>query len=226
MEPEHLDILYEDNHLLVVNKPTGIATQGALPGEPSLAQVAKQYIKWRYAKPGNVYLGVVSRLDSRVSGVVVFARTSKAAARLTASFANRETVKIYWAVTERRPDPPAGQCLHWLWHDDEAHRVRVARGQSTGAKEARLSYRVLQTVDNATLVEVVLETGRKHQIRVQLAESGWPILGDTKYGARQPWPAGIALHARRLDLNHPVRDTPLTLVAPVPTCWPRWVPRS
>jgi 23S rRNA pseudouridine1911/1915/1917 synthase len=219
MEPDELEILYEDNHLLAVNKPAGIPTQGSRPGEQSLVQVAKQYIKSRYQKPGNVFLGVVSRLDSTVTGVVVLARTSKAAARLTAQFGGGETSKLYWAVVERAPHPPSGNCVDWLLHDDVKKCVIVSTSNTPAAKEARLSYRTIQSLSAGWLVEVRLETGRKHQIRVQLAARGWPILGDKKYGSRSSWPKGIALHARQLDIMHPVRNEPLSLTAPVPKVW-------
>jgi 23S rRNA pseudouridine1911/1915/1917 synthase len=219
VELRELEILHEDNHLLVVNKQAGLPTQGALPGQPSLAQLAKQYLKSRYAKPGNAYLGVVSRLDSQVSGVVVLARTSKAAARLTSQFASGEVHKTYWGIVERPPQPAAGSWVDWLLHNDSLRRVMVVNEDSAGAKQARLTYNTLQQVPVGWLVEIHPETGRKHQIRVQFASRGWPIVGDAKYGAEQPWPAGIALHARRLELVHPVRRTPLACVAPLPTSW-------
>lgn len=219
MIPEDLEILYQDNHLLVVNKPAGISTQGSAPGETSLVQVAKHYIKLRYQKPGNVYLGVLSRLDAKVTGVVIFARTSKAAARLTEQFARGDTKKIYWAVSEHPPDPRAGACVDWLFHDDAQQRVVVAGCETPGAKEAKLTYRTIESLPNGSLIEIHLETGRKHQIRVQLASRGWPILGDRKYGSSHSWPKGIALHARQLEIIHPVRNTPLTFVAPLPKSW-------
>jgi 23S rRNA pseudouridine1911/1915/1917 synthase len=219
MRIRDLEILYEDNHVLVVNKPAGIPTQGAGPGEPSLVQLAKQYIKSKYSKPGNVYLGVVSRLDSRVSGIVIFARTSKAAARLSSEFAQGTADKTYWAIVEGTPQPPSGSCLDWLIHDDNRQRVVISSANVPGAKEARLSYVTLGMARAGTWLEVKLETGRKHQIRVQLANRGWPIRGDTKYRATQSWPSGIALHARRLELAHPVRETRLELTAPLPAPW-------
>ena len=221
MRPHDLEILYEDNHLLAVNKPAGIPTQGSLPGESSLVQVAKQYIKSRYSKPGNVYLGVVSRLDSKVTGVVVFARTSKAAARLNSQFAAGEPRKVYWAVVEREPQPHVGECVDWLVHDDARRRVVVAseKENSPESKQAKLTFSTLRQVSAGWLVEIQLETGRKHQIRVQLASRGWPIVGDTKYGSTTKWPKGIALHARQLELLHPVQGTPLLLTAPLPKSW-------
>lgn len=216
---QRLEVLYEDNHVLAVNKPAGIPTQGALPGEPSLVQLAKQYIKSRYSKPGNVYLGVVSRLDSRVTGVVVLARTSKAAARLSDQFANGEPHKTYWAIVDRAPRPAASSCVDWLIRDENQHRVVVCPAQVPGAKEARLRYLTLRSVPAGWWLEVQLETGRKHQIRVQLAARGWPIRGDAKYGSQQSWPKGIALHARKLELFHPVRGTRLEFTAALPKSW-------
>lgn len=219
MSPDDLEILYQDNHLLVVNKPAGIPTQGTLPGETSLVHVAKQLLKVRYQKPGNVYLGVVSRLDALVTGVVVFARTSKAAARLTEQFASGSPTKIYWAMIDPSPTPPASSCVDWLFHDDARHRVVVATRDTPGAKEAKLNYRIIESSATGSLVEIRLETGRKHQIRVQLAARGWPILGDRKYGSDRSWPKGIALHARQLEIRHPVKDAPLTFVAQLPKSW-------
>jgi 23S rRNA pseudouridine1911/1915/1917 synthase len=214
-----LDVLYEDNHLLAVNKPAGLATMGALAGRASLVEHARQYIKEQYHKPGNVYVGVVSRLDAAVTGVVVLARTSKAAERLTKQFAAGEPEKTYWAAVEHRLSPPSGKLLDWLWHDDERRRVVVRAAGAPGAKEARLSYRTLRTVSGLTLLEIKLDTGRKHQIRVQLSHRGSPILGDSKYGATREFARGIALHARRLEILHPVRRTPLTIEAPLPASW-------
>jgi 23S rRNA pseudouridine1911/1915/1917 synthase len=202
-----------------VNKQAGLPTQGALPGQPSLVQLAKQYLKSRYTKPGNAYLGVVSRLDSQVSGVVVLARTSKAAARLTAQFASGEVHKTYWGVVEHPPQPPTGSCVDWLLHNDAQRRVMVVNEDSAGAKEARLTYTTREQIPIGWFVEIHPETGRKHQIRVQLANRGWPIVGDEKYGSEQRWPDGIALHARQLDFIHPVRRTPLVCVAPLPLSW-------
>lgn len=216
-----LDILYEDNHLLAVNKPAGLPTMGASLGKPSLVILARQYIKDRYDKPGNVYLGVVSRLDAVATGVVVFARTSKAADRLTQLFANQETRKTYWAMIEQAPDPPEGTCVDWLLHDDRLRRVIISTPHAGRAKEARLAFTVLDTTALGALLEIQLETGRKHQIRVQLAHRGWPIIGDVKYGSLVPFPSGIALHARKLEFVHPVRNVPVTLEARLPSAWRR-----
>jgi 23S rRNA pseudouridine1911/1915/1917 synthase len=214
-----LRVIYEDNHLLAVAKPAGLATMGLAADRTSLVTLARDYLKHKYRKPGNVYLGVVSRLDAPVTGVVLFARTSKAAARLTEQFRSGAVRKTYWAVVERAPRPVADRCRHWLLKDDRAHRVRIVEQGTRGAKEARLRYRTLATASKGTLLEVILETGRKHQIRVQLAERGSPILGDAKYGARASFAGGLALHARSLELEHPVQRNPLRLVAPLPVSW-------
>jgi 23S rRNA pseudouridine1911/1915/1917 synthase len=226
MPPSTLDVLYEDNHLLVVNKPAGLPTVGVGPEEWSLVKLAKLYIKRRYAKPGNVYLGVMSRLDAVVSGAVVLARTSKAAARLTEQFARREVEKTYWAIVSGQISPPAGQCVDWLFKDDRQARMTVVSATSPGGQEARLNYRLLKILTLGSLLEIDLLTGRKHQIRVQLAARGCPVLGDRKYGdpssrPRPEWSApGIALHSRRLTLRHPVRDERVEVEAPLPGYWP------
>jgi 23S rRNA pseudouridine1911/1915/1917 synthase len=214
-----LAVLYEDNHLLAVNKPAVLPTMGVAKDQPSLVTAARAYLKAKYAKPGNVYLGVVSRLDSVVTGVVLFARTSKAAARLTEQFRSREVEKTYWAIVEGMPDPPAARCDDWVIKNEAAHKIQVVGRNAPGAQEAILSYRTLSEADAGAMLEVQLQSGRKHQIRVQLAHRGHPILGDRKYGARTRFTPGIALHARQLELTHPVRKTPLSLVAPLPDSW-------
>ena len=214
-----LHVLYEDNHLLAVVKPAMLPTMGVPADRPSLLALAKQYIKQKYDKPGNVYLGVVSRLDAPVSGVVLLARTSKAAARLTQQYRTGQVEKIYWAIVAGRIHPPADDCVDWVRKDERHRRMHIARENQPGAQQARCSYRTIQPIGKGYLVEIRLETGRKHQIRVQLAHHGYPIWGDRKYGSRRTFPDGIALHARRLAVEHPVRKTPLELVAAVPTAW-------
>lgn len=214
-----MNVLYEDNHLLVVVKPAGLSTQGVSAELPSLAKVAKDYIKRKYNKPGNAYLGVVSRLDTPVSGVVVLARTSKAARRLNEQFRGRLVGKRYWALVEGMPEPADGQCTDWLWHDERHRRMRLSKTASPHAVEARLKYRVLRVFAGTSLLEVELLTGRKHQIRVQLADHGWPIVGDQKYGSHRPFPAGIALHARDLEINHPISGAAMQFTAPPPDSW-------
>ncbi len=212
-------ILFEDNHLLVVAKPAGLPTMGVGEGRPSLLTVAKEYIKQKYDKPGNVYLGIVSRLDAPVTGAVVIARTSKAAARLTEQFRDGSVEKVYWALVEGVPAPAEANCVDWMRKDERHRKMHVTHQDHPEAKEARLAYTTLKEFPQTTLVQVRLETGRKHQIRVQLARRGHPIVGDRKYGAKTPCPDGIALHSRRIEFVHPVRRTPLRLVAPLPKCW-------
>ena len=214
-----LDVLYEDNHLFAVAKPPGLAVQGARPGEASLWSVACAEIKERYNKPGNVFLGVVSRLDKPTSGAVVFARTSKAAARLAEQFRDRDVDKTYWAWVAGRIHRDEGEWLDYLAPDPHAPKQRVVGKAHVDAKDARLAYRVLERTEAATLVEVQLLTGRKHQIRVQFASRGHAIWGDAKYGSQIKLGAAIALHARRLVVAHPTLKTPVELIAPPPKIW-------
>jgi 23S rRNA pseudouridine1911/1915/1917 synthase len=216
-----LEVLYEDNHLLAVCKPAGLATMGAPGGQTTLLTLAKQYIKQRYHKPGNVYLGVVSRVDAPVTGVVLLARTSKAAGRLSEQFRTRTVSKVYWAIVEGVIEPAEAECVDWLVKDDAARRMRVVEAETRDAQEARLGYRRLGAAGPDSLVEVELHTGRKHQIRVQFAHRGHPIVGDAKYGSRRRFPAGIALHARRLVFLHPTKSQPIELLAPLPAAWRR-----
>jgi 23S rRNA pseudouridine1911/1915/1917 synthase len=216
-----LDILYEDNHLLAVNKPAGLPTQGVASDAESVVRVAKESLKQRYDKPGNVYLGVVSRLDAVVSGVVLLARTSKAAARLSEQFRGRTVEKTYWAVTAGAP-PKSGELIDWIVKDESQQRMVVVNASVPGAQQAVLQYRVLRAVERGTLVEVRLITGRKHQIRLQLAARGHPVLGDQKYGSSLRFSPGIALHARRLIIDHPTRHEPIDITAPLPASWQRW----
>jgi 23S rRNA pseudouridine1911/1915/1917 synthase len=221
MTYDQLEVLYEDNHLLAVVKPVGLATMGVAEGRPSLLAVAKEYVKRRYHKPGNVYLGAMSRLDAPVSGVVLFARTSKAAARLTEQFRTRAVEKVYWAIVAGEP-PSAGKCVDWLVKDERHRRMHVAQANAPGAQEARLTFRKLANPPKGSLLEIALETGRKHQIRLQLSSRGWPIFGDRKYGIHETFAFGIALHARRIVVTHPTRGEPIELVAPLPLAWSKW----
>ncbi len=223
-----LDVLYEDNHLLVVNKPAMLPTMGVADDRPSLLTVAKEYIRQKFNKPGNVYLGVVSRLDAPVTGVVLLARTSKAAARLSEQFRERDVEKVYWAIVENQPEPLTGRLKDFLRKDERHRKVHATSSKTPDAQLAELEYRVfsgspgeprLRSLGDAALLEVRLLTGRKHQIRVQLAHAGCPILGDIKYGARERFPSGIALHARRLVVSHPVSKIKVEIEAPVPASW-------
>jgi 23S rRNA pseudouridine1911/1915/1917 synthase len=217
--PSPLHVLYEDNHLLAVVKPAGLPTMGTPEGHATLLTLAKEYVKQRYRKPGNVYLGVVSRLDAPVTGVVLLARTSKAAARLTEQFRTRGVEKSYWAVVEGVVEPAAGTLVDWLAEDERHRRMHVVGPTMPGAKEARLAYRRLSTVGGNSLLEVELETGRKHQIRLQLSSHGHPVIGDRKYGSCTRFSPGIALHARRLVVSHPTTGVRIELEAPLPPTW-------
>lgn len=222
MNPLMPDVLYEDNHLLVLSKPAGLPTMGTPEGTPTLLTVAKEYVKRRYQKPGNVYLGVMSRLDAPVTGVILLARTSKAAARLTKQFHDHSVEKTYWAMVEGVIDPSAGRLVDWLGHDERHRRMHIVGPTLPGAREARLSYRRRSIIEGNSWIEVELETGRKHQIRLQLSHHGHPIIGDRKYGSRLEFRTGIALHARRLVVSHPTTGVRLEFEAPLPATWRRF----
>ena len=227
--PPH--VLYEDNHCLALCKPAGLLTQGVPGGVPTLESFARDYLREKYAKKGYVYLGIPHRLDRPVSGVVLFARSSKAAARLAEQFAQRQVTKVYWALVERslRGDlPPAeGSWEDHLLKLPEQSRSEVTSPETPGAKHALLAYRVLRSMADEALLEITPHTGRMHQIRVQSSSRGWPIRGDEAYGARTPFgpPAEqardrlIALHGRSLTFLHPIRYEPITLTAPPGEAW-------
>jgi len=216
-----LPVLFEDNHVLVVNKPAMLPTMGVAEGIPSVLSVAKDYIREKYNKPGNVYLGIVSRLDAPVTGVLLIARTSKAAARLTEQFRNHQVRKTYWTVVEGHPDPPQGERVNFMRKDERHRKMHVCQESAAGAKEAKLSYHTLRTSDDYALLQVNLHTGRKHQIRVQLASMGHPVAGDRKYrGEVTPrLNTGIALHSRQLIFHHPISKEELTFDAAPPVEW-------
>ena len=220
--PSCLDVLYEDNHLLVLNKPAGLPTMGTPGPAPTLLTLAKDYIKQKYQKPGNVYLGVMSRLDAPVTGVVLLARTSKAAARMTEQFRTHVVRKDLLDACRRNAQiRPAGNYTDWLIQDERHRRMHVVESTRPGAKEARLAYRLISSDGRLSLLEVELETGRKHQIRLQMAHHGHPVVGDRKYGSLLKFSSGIALHARRLVVAHPVRGEAMVFEAPLPKSWPR-----
>jgi 23S rRNA pseudouridine1911/1915/1917 synthase len=219
MQRPGLQVLYEDNHLLAVNKPAGLPTMGVPSEKPSLVKMAKRYLKVRYHKPGNVFLGVMSRLDAPVTGVVLFARTSKAAKRLTDQFRNHAVSKLYSALVEGVVYPAQGEWLDWIVRDQAGRPSISANPNAPGVKQARLIYRCRKTSEGISLVDVEPQTGRKHQIRIQFATRGYPILGDRKYGSHRGFPSGIALHARRLVVAHPVQGEPLELEAALPKTW-------
>ena len=211
------DILYEDNHLLIVNKRCGDLVQPDPSGESALEDQIKAYIKHRDAKPGEVFLGVVHRIDRPVSGAVLFAKTSKALVRLNEMIREGRIRKLYWALTEQTPDPAEGELAHYILRDGRTNRSRAYDAPKADAKPARLRYRTLGASTRYTLVEVELLTGRHHQIRAQLSKIGCPIKGDLKYGARRSNPdGGISLHSRRVEFTHPVRKEPVSVTAPVP----------
>ena len=224
MSPKSLEVLYEDNHCLAVNKPARLLTMGDATGERTLLEVAKDYVRERYAKPGAVFLGVVHRLDRPVSGVVLFARTSKAAARLSEQFRERTVEKVYRAVVEG--SPPAEAVLQdWLWKDPGRNVTSVVREMTPGAQQAALVVKRLRSTGGRSLVEVRPVTGRSHQIRVQLASRRWPILGDGKYGSEVRLDGSIALHASSLTFTHPTKGEPVTVTAAEPGAWGTLVPR-
>ena len=209
-------ILFEDNHLIAINKRASELVQGDKSGDLPLSEALKLFIKERDAKPGNVYLGVAHRLDRPVSGVVVFAKTSKALSRLNRMFQEKTVQKTYWAVVKSKPKNPQGQLRDKLWKNEARNKSFVARPGQNG-KEATLDYQLLDSSDNYSLLEVLPRTGRHHQIRVQLSAMGCPIKGDVKYGATRTNPdASIHLHARKISFTHPVKQEPLEIVAPPP----------
>ena len=214
-----LTILYQDNHLLAVDKPACMLTAGDRTRDPSLLDIAKQYLKQQYGKPGNVYLGLVHRLDRPVSGVVLFARTSKAARRLSDQFRTGTVRKLYHAWVHGRPERSSAELVDFLLKDCKNNIVRVVGEGLEGARRAALEYSVLDQAEHRSLLEIRPHSGRAHQIRVQLASRGLPILGDVKYGGPR-WRHGcIALHASELTLDHPVGQQTVTIRAAEPKLW-------
>jgi len=216
-DKNNLNVLFEDNHIIVVNKRVGDIAQGDKTGDKPLSDVVKEYIKDKYNKPGKVFLGVVHRLDRPTTGVVIFARTTKALARLNELFKVRETKKTYWAVVKKRPEQDSGSLVNYLKRDEKRNMSKAHLKEVPESKLASLDYKVIKQLDNYTVLEVDLHTGRHHQIRAQLSAIGSPIKGDLKYGADRSNPdGGISLHARKLVFVHPVTKDELTIVAPVP----------
>ncbi|MBO5793943.1 MAG: RluA family pseudouridine synthase [Bacteroidaceae bacterium] len=213
-----MTILYEDNHLVIVNKQAGEIVQGDKTGDTPLSDIVKDWLKEKHNKPGNVYLGVVHRLDRPVSGVVLFAKTSKALPRLNKMFAEHNKVnKTYWAIVQNRPQEPQGTLTHWLTRQEKNNTARAYDREVPGSKKAVLDYELIASGDRYHLLEIHLHTGRHHQIRCQLAKIGCPIKGDLKYGAPRSNPDGsISLHARTLTLEHPVNHESISVTAPVP----------
>ncbi|WP_298548945.1 RluA family pseudouridine synthase [uncultured Aquimarina sp.] len=214
----NLQVLYEDNHLIIVNKRAGDIVQGDKTGDKPLSDIVKEYIAEKYNKPGAVYLGVVHRLDRPTSGIVVFARTSKALPRLNKLFANKEAKKTYWAVVKNTPPKENDTLTHWLKRNPKQNKSYAHKNEVQDSKRAILDYQIIKKLDNYCILEVDLHTGRHHQIRSQLSSIGSVIKGDLKYGANRSNKDGsIHLHARKLTFIHPVKKEPLTIIAPPPS---------
>jgi len=214
-----LEILLEDNHVIAAVKPAGMPSTHYNGSEETFDRRVKAYLKEKYAKPGDVFLGIVHRLDKPTSGVLLFARTSKAAARIAEQFREGGVDKVYWAVVEGRMKTPDGTLEDWLWKDDTAGHVSVVRPGAAGAKQALVHFHVRAEHDGLSWLELRPQTGRTHQLRVQLASRGHPIAGDFKYGSEIPFNPGIALHARMLTFLHPIRHEAVTLTAETPQSW-------
>lgn len=214
----NLQILHEDNHIIVINKRVGDIVQGDKTGDKPLSDVVKEYIKEKYNKPGDVFLGVVHRLDRPTTGIVVFARTSKALTRLNELFSNRETRKTYWAVVKNKPPKLEDNLVHFLKRNEKNNTSKAFIKEVPDSKKASLDYKIIKELDNYFALEINLHTGRHHQIRAQLQAIGCPIKGDLKYGFDRSNPdGGIHLHARKLTFIHPVSKDELKITAPTPS---------
>jgi len=213
-----MTVLYEDNHIIAVNKTCNEIVQGDKTGDTPLSEIVKAYLKTEYNKPGEVFLGVTHRLDRPTSGVVLFARTSKALTRLNEMFKSHEQIrKTYWAIVQGCPKQPEARLENWLIRNEAQNKSYIAKPNANNAKIAVLQYKTLVRGENYTLLEIDLETGRHHQIRCQLAAIGCPVKGDLKYGAKRSNPdGGICLHARKIEFIHPVSKQPICITAPVP----------
>lgn len=212
-----MNVLYEDNHIIVINKRAGEIVQGDKTGDESLCDTAKQYLKEKYAKPGNVFIGLPHRLDRPVSGIVVLAKTSKALERLNRMFSEGSVKKIYWAITKQKPQKPEAELDSWILRNEKMNKSFSYPKEVKGSKHALLRYRLIESSQNYNLIEVELKTGRHHQIRCQLSSIGCPIKGDLKYGAQRSNPDGsISLHARYIEFTHPVSKEQVQITAPVP----------
>ena len=213
----NLQVIHEDNHLIVVNKRVGDIVQGDKTGDKPLSDVVKEYIKEKYNKPGEVFLGVVHRLDRPTTGIVVFARTSKALSRMNELFSNRETQKTYWAVVKNKPVKSQDKLVHYIKRNEKNNTSKAHLNEVPDSKLASLEYKIIKELTNYTALEIELHTGRHHQIRAQLAAIGSPIKGDLKYGFDRSNPdGGIHLHARKLCFTHPVSKEAITIIAPTP----------
>ncbi|MGL2964877.1 RluA family pseudouridine synthase [Flavobacterium sp. RSB2_4_14] len=214
---DNLQILHEDNHIIVINKRVGDIVQGDKTGDKPLSEVVKEYLKEKYNKPGEVFLGVVHRLDRPTTGIVVFARTSKALTRLNELFSKRETKKTYWAVVKNRPEKTEDTLIHFLKRNEKNNTSKAHLKEVPESKKASLDYKIIATLNNYFVLEINLHTGRHHQIRAQLSAIGCPIKGDLKYGFDRSNPdGGIHLHARKLVFTHPVTKETIEIIAPTP----------
>lgn len=212
-----MTVLYEDNHIIIVNKAVSEIVQGDKTGDKPLSEIVKEYLKEKYNKPGNVFCGVTHRLDRPTSGIVVFAKTSKALARLNDMFKNKEINKTYWAIVKEVPKQAEGTLKHYLVRNEKQNKSYAYDSEKPNSKPAVLHYKLIARSDKYNMLEVDLETGRHHQIRCQLAKMGCPIKGDLKYGADRSNPdGGISLHARKISFIHPVSKEPVEIIAPVP----------
>ncbi len=217
MQVSDLKIIYEDNHIIAVNKPSGMLVQGDKTGDETLGDVVKKYLKEKYQKPGEVYLGVTHRIDRPVSGVLLFARTSKALTRLNELFKSRDMKKTYWAIVQNRPAKEEDTLTHWLKKNEAKNMSKAFAKETDGALKCILDYKLISSIDNYHLLEINPHTGRHHQIRVQLAAIGSPIKGDLKYGSKRSNKDGsISLHARKINFEHPVKKEPIEIIAEVP----------
>ena len=212
-----MEVIYEDNHLIAVNKNCHEIVQGDKTGDTPLSDMLKAWLKEKYAKPGNVFVGVAHRLDRPVTGVVLFAKTSKALSRLNEMFRQGKIEKTYWAITKNCPSEPESELKHWIVRDEKQNKSMAFDTEKTNAKQAILHYRLVSKSERYYLLEIDLKTGRHHQIRAQLAKIGCPVKGDLKYSAERSNPdGGVSLHARKLSFIHPVSQQPVEIIAPLP----------
>lgn len=228
MQNKPLQVLYEDNHIIAVNKRPSDIVQGDKTGDTPLSDFVKQYVKEKYNKPGEVFIGTVHRIDRPVSGIVLFARTSKALARLNQMFQTKEIRKTYWAVVKNKPPKPSGKLIHYLKKNEAKNMSKAYAAETSGALRSELDYELIASSDNYHLLQITPHTGRHHQIRVQLAGMGSPIKGDLKYGFdRSNKDGSIHLHARKIEFIHPVKKEPVVIVAPPPdeVLWNEFIKR-
>lgn len=214
---ENLQVLYEDNHVIIINKRAGDIVQGDKTGDKPLSEVVKEYIKDKYNKPGNVYLGVVHRLDRPTSGIVLFSKTSKALPRLNKLFKEKDAKKTYWAIVKNKPEKESDKLIHWMKRNPKQNKSYAHKNEIPDSKKAILDYTIIKSLNNYYLLEINLETGRHHQIRSQLSSIGCPIKGDLKYNFdRSNKDGSISLHARKLEFEHPVKKELISVTAPLP----------